>query len=197
MKHITKILCLAAGLLGATSCSDFLDQTSPSEMTGQNVFGSAYYTGLAINKLYGAMAQDDTYSQAIPIVWSTNTDCELIDGLGDNATASNERGVMNYNSFAGWNRIARLWDAMYGIIENVSDREYVIEGSMNLDDVNERLGTDLASEDYDSLGGFIIGRLDRLPEAGDEVVTEDGIRLVVDALEKNRIEKVHVYLPEK
>ena len=115
MKHITKILCLAAGLLGATSCSDFLDQTSPSEMTGQNVFGSAYYTGLAINKLYGAMAQDDTYSQAIPIVWSTNTDCELIDGLGDNATASNERGVMNYNSFAGWNRIARLWDAMYGI----------------------------------------------------------------------------------
>lgn len=79
----------------------------------------------------------------------------------------------------------------------ISDREYVIEGSMNLDDVNERLGTDLASEDYDSLGGFIIGRLDRLPEAGDEVVTEDGIRLVVDALEKNRIEKVHVYLPEK
>lgn len=120
MKHITKILCLAAGLLGATSCSDFLDQTSPSEMTGQNVFGSAYYTGLAINKLYGAMAQDDTYSQAIPIVWSTNTDCELIDGLGDNATASNERGVMNYNSFAGWNRIARLWDAMYGIIENAN-----------------------------------------------------------------------------
>lgn len=79
----------------------------------------------------------------------------------------------------------------------ISDREYVIEGSMNLDDVNERLGTDLASEDYDSLGGFIIGRLDRLPEAGDEVVTEDGIRLVVDALQKNRIEKVHVYLPEK
>ena len=79
----------------------------------------------------------------------------------------------------------------------ISDREYVIEGSMNLDDVNERLDTDLASEDYDSLGGFIIGRLDRLPEAGDEVVTEDGIRLVVDALEKNRIEKVHVYLPEK
>ena len=51
-------------------------------------------------------------------------------------------------------------------------------------------------EDYDSLGGFIIEHLDRLPVAGDEVVTDDGIRLVVEKLDKNRIEKVHVYLPE-
>ena len=68
---------------------------------------------------------------------------------------------------------------------------------MNLDDVNERLGTELSSEDYGSLGGFIIEHLDRLPELNDEVVTEDGIRLVVETLDKNRIESVHVYLPEK
>ena len=79
----------------------------------------------------------------------------------------------------------------------LSDREYVIEGAMNLDDVNERLGTDFSSEDYDSLGGFIIEHLDRLPELNDEVVTEDGIRLVVETLDKNRIESVHLYLPEK
>ena len=79
----------------------------------------------------------------------------------------------------------------------LSDREYVIEGAMNLDDVNERLQTRFASEDYDSLGGFIIEHLDRLPELNDEVVTEDGIRLVVETLDKNRIESVHVYLPEK
>ena len=79
----------------------------------------------------------------------------------------------------------------------LSDREYVIEGAMNLDDVNERLQTGFASEDYDSLGGFIIEHLDRLPELNDEVVTEDGIRLVVETLDKNRIESVHVYLPEK
>ena len=79
----------------------------------------------------------------------------------------------------------------------LSDREYVIEGAMNLDDVNERLGTDFSSEDYDSLGGFIIEHLDRLPELNDEVVTEDGIRLLVETLDKNRIESVHLYLPEK
>ena len=79
----------------------------------------------------------------------------------------------------------------------LSDREYVIEGAMNLDDVNERLQTGFSSEDYDSLGGFIIEHLDRLPELNDEVITEDGIRLVVETLDKNRIESVHVYLPEK
>ena len=83
------------------------------------------------------------------------------------------------------------------LIRQISDCEYIIEGSMSLDDVNDRLHTELASEDYDSLGGLIIGYLDdRLPEAGDEVITEDGIRLVVETLDKNRVESVHVYLPE-
>ena len=82
------------------------------------------------------------------------------------------------------------------LVQRISDREYIIEGSMHLDDVNDHLNTELDSEDYDSLGGFIIEHLDRLPVAGDEVVTDDGIRLVVEKLDKNRIEKVHVYLPE-
>ena len=42
---------------------------------------------------------------------------------------------------------------------------------------------------------IIIERLDRLPEENDEVTTEDGIRMVVEKLDKNRIEKVHLYLP--
>ena len=81
-------------------------------------------------------------------------------------------------------------------VQEVSEREYIIEGSMNLEDLNDRLDLDLNSEEYDSLGGFIIERLDRLPEAGDSIVTEEGIRMVVEKLDKNRIEKVHVYLPE-
>ncbi len=79
----------------------------------------------------------------------------------------------------------------------ISDLEYIIEGSVNLDDINDRLDTEFASEDYDSLGGLIIEHLDRLPELNDEVTTEDGIRLVVESLDKNRVEQVHVYLPEK
>ena len=81
-------------------------------------------------------------------------------------------------------------------VQEVGEREYLIEGSTNLDDLNDRLDLDLTSEDYDSIGGFIIEHLDRLPEAGDSVSTEDGIRMVVEKLDKNRIETVHLYLPE-
>ena len=44
-----------AGVLGLSSCSDFLDQTSPSEMTAENTYASPYYTNLRVNKLYGGM----------------------------------------------------------------------------------------------------------------------------------------------
>lgn len=81
-------------------------------------------------------------------------------------------------------------------IKEISEREYMIEGSTNLDDLNDRLDLQLESEDYDSLGGFIIEHLDRLPEEGDSITTEDGLRLVVESLDKNRIESVHAYLPE-
>ena len=82
-------------------------------------------------------------------------------------------------------------------VHKISDKEYLVEGSVNLDDFNDRLELNLESEEYDSLGGFIIEHLDRLPELGDSVTTSDGIRLFVESLYKNRIEKVHVYLPEK
>ena len=81
-------------------------------------------------------------------------------------------------------------------VRQINDREYIIEGSMNLDDLNDSLGLNLSSEDDDSLGGFIIEHLDRLPEQGDELTTDDGIRLVVEALQKNRVESVHLYIPE-
>lgn len=81
-------------------------------------------------------------------------------------------------------------------IKAVGEHEYIIEGSTNLDDLNDSLELNLESEDYDSLGGFIIEKLDRLPKADDSVVTEDGIRMVVEKLDKNRIETVHLYLPE-
>ena len=59
------------------------------------------------------------------------------------------------------------------------------------------LGTQLESEDYDSIGGYIIEQLDCLPSEGQSVTLENGTRLVVDLLDKNRIELVHIWLPEK
>ena len=68
---------------------------------------------------------------------------------------------------------------------------------MKLDDINDALGTELDSEDYDSIGGIIIEILDRMPQPGDEVTTADGIRLRVEDVQQNRITKVRMTLPEK
>lgn len=119
-------MALSAGLLGLTSCSDFLDQDSPSDMSSTTVYNSTYYTGLRVNKIYGGLGQDRTYSQDFITKANINSDIELVDGLGPNdAYLSNERGVCNYNFNTGWSTIADEWTAMYGIIEDAND---VIEG---------------------------------------------------------------------
>ncbi len=82
------------------------------------------------------------------------------------------------------------------LLTRINDFEYILEGSISLDDLDDRLELKLESEEYDSLGGFIIENLDRHPEVGDEITTEKGLRLVVDSLDKNRVEKVHIYIPE-
>ncbi len=81
------------------------------------------------------------------------------------------------------------------IIE-LNEREYSVEGSVNLEELNGKLNLNLSSDDYDSVGGLIIEHLDRLPEVDDKITTSDGIRMVVEKLDKNRIERIHMFLPE-
>ena len=80
-------------------------------------------------------------------------------------------------------------------IKKLSDREYLIEGSVKLDDINDALDLKLSSEEYDSIGGLIIEMLDHLPTESESVTTKDGIVLTVDKMEKNRIEHVRLILP--
>ena len=77
-------------------------------------------------------------------------------------------------------------------LTEISPTEYMVEGSMKLDDLNDQLNLELESEDYDSIGGLVIGLLDHLPEEG-EKVEHEGLRLVVEKMDKNRIEKIHIY----
>ena len=74
--------------------------------------------------------------------------------------------------------------------------EYIVDGATKLDDINEVLDTHFESDDYDSIAGHVINLLEHIPAAGESIETEEGIRLVVDSMEKNRIDKIHIYLPE-
>ncbi len=130
MKKILSILALTAGMFGLTGCSDFLEQTSPSEQTDETVWESTYYTGLRVNKLYGLLTNDRSYSQDLAFVWVMNSDVELVDGLGANASnTSSERGAMNYNLNPGWAKISGVWDMLYSIVEDANLNIAGIKGS--------------------------------------------------------------------
>ncbi|MEG1595470.1 MAG: hemolysin family protein [Lachnospiraceae bacterium] len=81
-------------------------------------------------------------------------------------------------------------------ITQLNDLEYIILGSVDLDDVNELVDVELTSEDFDSIGGFVFGLIDHLPICSEEVTTENGIYFKVLSMDKNRIEKLYMRIPE-
>ena len=82
------------------------------------------------------------------------------------------------------------------VIQKISDTEFMANGTAKLDEINEMIGLDLESDDYDSIAGHIINLLEHLPEEGESVV-HDSVEYTVAAVEKNRIEKVHILLLPK
>lgn len=79
----------------------------------------------------------------------------------------------------------------------LSDREYLVLGSTNLEDLSEELDLNFTSEDYDTIGGYLIGLLDHLPEKNEIIITDDDVLLRVEQMDKNRIEKIYIKKPEK
>lgn len=83
------------------------------------------------------------------------------------------------------------------IFKVLSDNEYEVDGQIKLNDLNDLLESDLSSEEYDSLGGFIMENLDRLPKEND-ILSADNFCFCVKSLDKNRIKRVHIRrLPEE
>ena len=82
-------------------------------------------------------------------------------------------------------------------IVKIAENQYLVEGSMKIDDINDVLDTDMNSEDYDSIAGLMIEHLDRLPEVGECVTLENDIVLRVSETDQNRVTRVLVKLPDK
>lgn len=81
-------------------------------------------------------------------------------------------------------------------ITRISDREFYVLGSANLNDVSEALSLHFTSDDYDTIGGYCLGLLDHLPEKNEIILTDNNILLRIDLMEKNRIERIYIRLPE-
>jgi len=82
-------------------------------------------------------------------------------------------------------------------IEQLSEYEYLVLGSTNLDDVNDALDLDFESDDYDTIGGYCLQLLDHLPQENETIFTEDDVVIKIKEVDKNRIERIYIRVPEK
>ena len=110
--------------------------------------------------------------------------------------------VDEYGSVAGLVTIEDLVEEIVGDIqdeydreenlyEQVNENEYVFDAKISIDEFNELMDTDLADEDYDTLGGFLYAQLDKIPIAGDTSTYKD-LTFTVLSTRGRRITKVHV-----
>ncbi|HOG62194.1 MAG: HlyC/CorC family transporter [Tissierellia bacterium] len=76
-------------------------------------------------------------------------------------------------------------------IEVIKEDEYLVNGNVRIDTINELIGTHIESKDFDTIAGFVIGIIDRLPEAGEEIEYEN-IRFIIENIDRNRIKKIRI-----
>ncbi len=74
----------------------------------------------------------------------------------------------------------------------VKEDEYIVEGSVRIEDINELIGTKIESEEFDSIGGFIIGVLGRFPNISEEIIYSN-YRFIIEDIDRNRIKKIRIY----
>ncbi|SDY80492.1 putative hemolysin [Proteiniborus ethanoligenes] len=76
-------------------------------------------------------------------------------------------------------------------IEVIKEDEYLVYGNIKIEDINDMIGTNIESEDFDSIGGFVMGLLGKVPESG-ETIEHDNIKFIIEYVEKNRIERLRI-----
>ena len=76
-------------------------------------------------------------------------------------------------------------------VQQVNKDEAIVDARVSIDELNEMFDTEIEKEDFDSVGGFIVNELGRMPSVGD-TVQFDGVNLKVLSVAGRRIKKVRV-----
>lgn len=80
--------------------------------------------------------------------------------------------------------------------EKLDENTFIVNGTASLDMVKEYFGTELPLDEYDTLGGFVIGQLGRIPRGEERPEIEfNGLIYKVDTVEEKRISRVKVCRP--
>ncbi len=76
-------------------------------------------------------------------------------------------------------------------ISLIGEREAIIDGAVPIDEVNEALKIDLEGNGFETIGGFVLHHMGRIPKAGEELET-DGIAIEVLATVRRRVRKIRI-----
>jgi len=79
------------------------------------------------------------------------------------------------------------------LVQRLPTGEYLVDGGLPVDELNELLGVNLPNEEWESVGGFLFGTLEHVPEPG-EAVEVDGWRFAAEELDGRRVRSVRVSL---
>ena len=77
----------------------------------------------------------------------------------------------------------------------IAPNTYSVDARLNLIELNEKLGTELEAENIDTIGGFVVDHLGRVPEQGAQF-TYRGIRFTIFEADERRIQRIHIEMPE-
>ena len=73
----------------------------------------------------------------------------------------------------------------------IDEHTFQVDAGMHVDEANEKLGLNIPDGDYETVAGFILEHLGRIPQEGD-LLHHDGLRLVVTQMRGVKIETVTV-----
>ncbi|HOV27614.1 MAG TPA: hemolysin family protein [Pseudobacteroides sp.] len=134
-------------------------------------------------------------------------DSKRTDELFKEMQKNNTHMAVIIDEFGGTAGIITLEDLIEAIVGNIFDEDdevekdidkldentYIINGTTSLYTVRNYLDVELPTEDYETLGGFIVGQLGRIPDNDDKPSVEfDGFVFKVEEVHEKRVSKVKV-----
>ena len=78
-------------------------------------------------------------------------------------------------------------------IIQINESEYIVDATYRIPDINEKLNLHITSDDFDSIGGFVIGLFDRFPTEGEEIQFED-LTFKIEETLNNRMNRLRIIM---
>lgn len=169
-------------IIGIVNMKDFLGLIPPDDFSVRNYIRDVYFTYEMknVSDLFDEMRAEastvsivlDEYGDLSGMITMEDLLEEIVGEIRDEYDEDEEDPIVRINA-----------------------REYQVLGSMNLEDLCNIIPLGFTSDDYDTIGGYIVGAFDHFPNAGETYVSENGAIIRVLAVDKKRITKLRIKLP--